>query len=181
MNTIQPFYSDLKELVDRVRATTSPAEAHGILTGMFCVDLNAGCSQWLEAMLGEELNQVSQAERDEFEQLRHFARSQLSSEDFSFDLWLPDDSADLPERAEAVGAWCQGFLSGLGYQPGKGKWPGSCTEVIKDLAEIARIDRQPRNDDENEHAFVEIVEFVRAGVLLIQAELFESAGEGQLH
>ena len=45
-----------------------------------------------------------------FEQTRDL----LGSDEFEFDLFLPEDEALLGERLEALSSWCQGFLFGVG-------------------------------------------------------------------
>ena len=54
-------------------------------------------------------------------------------------------------------------------------------ELLDDLAEIARVDFEVGEPDEEEQAaFAEVVEYVRVGVLLINEELQPSKAPPQL-
>jgi uncharacterized protein YgfB (UPF0149 family) len=97
-----------------------------------------------------------------------------------FKLLLPDDDDSLPERVEAISAWCQGFIYGLaagGIQQGS-ELPEDTEELLKDMVEISRAGHDvddggddAANEDEDEVALMEIEEYVRMGVLLIYEEL----------
>jgi uncharacterized protein YgfB (UPF0149 family) len=75
---------------------------------------------------------------------------------------------------EALGAWAQGFLYGFGaagpYK--RGVLSGEVTEVLTDLAEVARAGAVGSDAAEvEESALAELVEFVRVGVQLVYDEL----------
>jgi uncharacterized protein YgfB (UPF0149 family) len=87
---------------------------------------------------------------------------------------LPDDERELPARVEALGAWCQGFLYGFGAAGTVAgtPLPETVTEVLSDLANISQAGAVGSASDEvEEEAYAELVEFLRAGVQLIYAEL----------
>lgn len=168
-------------MLSGIKSPISAAEAHGILAGLFCVHLDAECNQWLSVVLADGQVALTEPERVAFQRLQDVARSELIDQDFAFDLWLPDDDETLAVRTIALGEWCQGFLSGLGYQHGRGSWPGSCDDVIRDLAAIANVESAPDADEAAEEAFTEVVEYIRAGVLLIRSELDDSDSGGQIH
>ena len=87
---------------------------------------------------------------------------------------MPDDDDALRERTESLGNWCGGFLSGLGLGglPDPSQLPEEVAELLDDLGQIARVDFELDDADEQEQAaFAEVVEYVRVGVLLINEEL----------
>ncbi|MES0328506.1 MAG: UPF0149 family protein, partial [Gammaproteobacteria bacterium] len=95
---------------------------------------------------------------------------------------LPEDDEDLMDRTEALANWCQGFVYGLaaGGISDDTKLPGDAQEILMDFVEISRAGYNIGDDDvievsetteEDELAFVEVVEYVRTGVLLINEEL----------
>jgi uncharacterized protein YgfB (UPF0149 family) len=50
--------------------------------------------------------------------------------------------------------------------------PDAVGEMLEDLAQIARVDFDvDETDEEEQHAFADVVEYVRIGVLLINEEL----------
>lgn len=79
-----------------------------------------------------------------------------------------------------MGEWCQGFLYGVGFQAASGDWPGESGEVLRDLAEIARLD-SAADGEADEAAFTEINEFVRIAVQMIQVEFRQQSQSSRLH
>jgi uncharacterized protein YgfB (UPF0149 family) len=89
---------------------------------------------------------------------------------------LPPEEAALAERAEALGAWLQGYLYGVGSAgPFKrGTLPAAVAQVLTDFAEVSRAGAVGSASVEvEESALAELIEFLRAGVLLVYEELAE--------
>jgi uncharacterized protein YgfB (UPF0149 family) len=104
----------------------------------------------------------------------------LVGNDADFAPLLPDDDTPLRERADALSLWCQGFLYGLGSgtTPDPGKVSSEAGEIIRDLTEITHVGVEAdEENEENEAAFAEVVEFVRVGVQLLFVELAPARGE----
>jgi len=87
---------------------------------------------------------------------------------------LPGDDASLLQRTQALSRWCAGYLYGLalGGIKDDAAFPGDTGEVIKDFYEISNADfiADP-TDDDNEEAYMEIMEYVRMSVLLMYEDL----------
>ncbi|MDH3561200.1 MAG: UPF0149 family protein, partial [Gammaproteobacteria bacterium] len=84
------------------------------------------------------------------------------------------DDIPLALRSKALGQWCQGFLYGLalGGVPEEGGQPGNVQEIMRDFYEISQASFDHDSDDEtDEAAYIEIVEYVRMSVLLCHEEL----------
>lgn len=166
----------------------SVAEAHGLATGMLCVDERADAANWLTELFDADADSDASAFSKFFETIR----ASITSDDYRFDLLLPEDIDDLEERIEALRDWCQGFLFGVGYSGGSGAWPGEISEILKDIVEITKIeagqyssgdadkDGQDEKDEEDRAAFIEINEYLRASVYMIREE-FLSRAESATH
>jgi uncharacterized protein YgfB (UPF0149 family) len=106
--------------------------------------------------------------------------STLAGSDADFEPLLPDDESPLTLRADALSQWCQGFLYGLGSgtTPDPENVSIEAGEIIRDFTEITHVgvDANEENE-ENEVAYAEVVEFVRVGVQLLFAELAPARGE----
>jgi uncharacterized protein YgfB (UPF0149 family) len=162
-------YSVVDALFRQHEGALSAAEAHGIATGMLCVDLRGDCSVWLNEVLGdsETLDDSAHTVLSMlFERTRHL----LQDDDYAFDLFLPGDEESLQYQAEALRDWCQGFLLGIGYSGSQGNWPGEQGEIVRDIVEISRLETDAAGEDD-ENAFTQIHEYLRAAVLLIRQEL----------
>ena len=100
----------------------------------------------------------------------------LRGDEMEFQLLLPDDDALLVERATALSQWCQGFLYGFGTggNVSRDQLSGEVEEVLRDLTHISQASVDTGADaEEEEQAYAEIVEYVRAGVQLLHDELNE--------
>ena len=175
----EPTYRDIQEIVPDYLGSGSAAEAHGLLSGMLCMDAGIDCEQWLENAADPAEPVPEGRDRALFLQLFEETRRQLDDFDFSFEPLLPDDDAPLEERAFALGEWCQGFLAGLGYASKGSEWPGECTEILRDFVEIARLDPAVAGEAD-EAAYAELTEYVRVGVQVIHSEL-QSGTPRQFH
>ncbi|MCD2450239.1 UPF0149 family protein [Methylicorpusculum oleiharenae] len=166
----------------------SVAEAHGLATGMLCVDERADAANWLTELFDADADSDSSA----FNKFFEATRASITSDDYRFDLLLPDDLDDLEEQVEALRDWCQGFLFGVGYSGGSGAWPGEISEILKDIVEITKIEAGQYSSadadqedldakaEEDKAAFIEINEYLRASVYMIREE-FLSRAESATH
>ena len=105
----------------------------------------------------------------------------LRGDEMEFQLLLPDDDALLVERAMALSQWCQGFLYGFGTGGAvpREQLSGEVEEVLRDLTHISQASVETGAEaEEEEQAYAEIVEYVRAGVQLIHDELIELRAAG---
>ena len=177
-----PEIVELEELLYRIDATMGAADAHGALCGMLCARGTIELSEWVDHVIGEQ-EQGSELLHDVVHRLSDLHQSTLEMMNDAtgeFKLLLMDDDDPLPERVEALAAWCQGFIYGLaagGIKEGS-ELPEDTAELLKDMVEIscaghdvddAGVEESDDNDDEV--AYMEIQEYVRMGVLLIYEEL----------
>jgi uncharacterized protein YgfB (UPF0149 family) len=149
--------------------------AHGLLTGCLVADASLAAAR-LEQVLGEP--EPGHAEglralRSLMDSLRLEVLRALNDIDLGFQPLLPDDRTHIDARARALGMWVDGFLGGLGQSQRAGglKPSPEATEILRDFAEIARIEEDPMADEANENALAELSEYVRVGVMLLADEL----------
>lgn len=171
---------DAAALVDaalrRLDAEMSVAECHGVLTGWLCAANGLTREQWLghvapELSAGDVLAQEAAAT---LEGLRQAVVAQLNDTLLDFQPLLPTDEQPLAERVEALGEWCQGFLLGmsLGGLKDVAKMPGDSGEALHDLVQLSRAaSYDVGEDEEDEDAYTELLEYVRTAVLLVNEEL----------
>ena len=134
-------------------------------------------SDWVSHVLGEQEqgNVVLKETLVLLNTLYQITLVQLNDSNCDFQIFLPDDDEDLRERVEALTAWCQGFVYGLavGGLSDTKDLPEDTKELVKDIIEIskAEADSEANPTEEDEQAYVEIVEYLRTGTLLISEEL----------
>lgn len=159
------------------------AETHGVLAGMLCVNSRVNYEQWLSALFEqpEKWQSLPGKDRALLAALFEETRRVLDEENFEFDLLLPDDEADLSERACALSNWCKGYLYGLGCGERRISWSEECNEILRDMQEISRLDTQVEGEEE-EQAYAELIEYVRIGVQLVRSEIQRASQErARLH
>ena len=171
-------YRKLSELLLRADADAGAAECHGFLCGQICG------TDWLDEELWIEFIDVQTRDDDVAEEclaeLRVLAAEiseQMGSLEFEFQLLLPDDGSPIAERVDELGNWCHGFLSGIGVAA-DGEWPELAAdgrELLQDLGMICRVGVEGP-DDEDEGALVQVVEYVRVGILMLFEELRSRSG-----
>lgn len=129
------------------------------------------------------------------ESLYEITWQQLAERQSEFTLLLPNDDASAAVRAAAMAQWCAGFLHGLvseshGDALRQRLASEPLSDIIKDLIEISRATAGDDNDEGNERAFTELVEYLRVAAQLAYEELAEfrgtsprplQGGSGRLH
>jgi len=175
--TLLPDINLLDNSLTGIDAMMGAAEAHGALCGMLCARGVVDRAQWIQHVLGEQHaeGQLEMATQ-QLAQMYRATIEQINDAVADFHLLLPDDDESLAQRVEALASWCQGFVYGLaagGVSQGS-ELPVDTQELLSDFIEISRagFDHSPEHhDEEDEIAFMEISEYVRTGILLINEEL----------
>lgn len=148
----------------------SPAELHGSLCGFLSAGPAPGREDWLVQVMSDATLDAPQA-GDPLDCLYQASLAQLDSPDFDFELLLPDESAPVSERGDALVEWCRGFLGGFGL--GAARTTALSEDAEEALADIGRIAASDLDYDDPEAdaaAFEEVVEFIRVAVLLLHSD-----------
>jgi uncharacterized protein len=165
-------FSEIQRVLADERSMTDAAEAHGTLAGALCTSSTYRFEDWLQEILPE--GRAQPISTGALRGLYFLTTETLSSAEMSFEPLLPEDAQPLDERAAALSQWCVGFLYGLGSGSIQdvSKLPGEVGEVVRDFDELTRVGvGTGESEEENESAYVELVEFVRVGVQLVFEEL----------
>ncbi|GAA4650892.1 YecA family protein [Kistimonas scapharcae] len=181
-------FDRLSNLFLELQSYQSPSELHGLLCGQYCAGQRPAHGAWLST--AAEHMAVSQvldtAAKSVLIQLYDETLAKLQSEDYSFQPLLPDDDEALEQRTQALGQWCQGFLSGYGLS---GRSQNDLSEeaasILADFASIAQVQFDDLEDSESsEKDFLEVSEYLRMATLMLFGECSEaeaSATSGSLH
>ncbi|PKM11359.1 MAG: YecA family protein [Gammaproteobacteria bacterium HGW-Gammaproteobacteria-3] len=177
-------YKTIDKILRDKSIEVSAAEVHGIATGMLCIDAGTSADQWLSELFTD--TQLTDDLIAPLTQLFTQLSEKLASDDYSFDLLLPDDDNDLETRVEALRTWCQGFLFGAGAahaaaETGKDVRALDSTpetrEIMQDIVEFTKMAAPGTSShlEEEIAALTEIHEYLRAAVLLIRDEFITPA------
>ncbi len=159
-------FKQLEQALGVSQSVVSAAEVHGFSSGWIASGSNwksVGPSFFesfdieLEGELANYLSDVADA-----------ITSGLSDVDFGFHLLLPGEGVGLNARRVALSEWCRGFLAGFGLT---GRFQDAelseeVKELLKDFGQIAQVDEELPEDDDNESDLTEITEYVRMGAIM---------------
>ncbi|AXF76814.1 YecA family protein [Erwinia tracheiphila] len=162
-------YNALASALTQQGVAMTPAEMHGLISGLLCGGNRDSSWQMLVYDLTNEGMAFSQALIQSLQQLHQAIGDSLEDEGFLFQLYLPeDDDISVFDRADALAGWVNHFLLGLGVsQPKLGQIKGETGEAIDDLRTIAQLGYDENEDqDELEQSLEEVVEYVRVAALL---------------
>ncbi|MFA5984578.1 MAG: UPF0149 family protein [Methylococcaceae bacterium] len=171
-------YQIVENILAKADVEASAAEAHGMAAGMLCLSSLADSSRWMGELL-QDAQGISDEDRKVLLNLFDQTRILLASEQFEFDLFLPDDEAGLSERTTALSLWCQGFLFGIGTMATGFDRTGDIGGILKDITEFTKLEVDEDDmEDENaaETAYTEVTEYLRSAVLLLRDQLETMAG-----
>lgn len=182
MNDLFEFHFVNDQLMN-MGSVNSAAELQGVLCGWLCAGELLSAERWQEIAL--EFLDLGHNNPPNEEQVALFTLlldktlALLTDEQFSFTPLLPDDSAGLERRAEALSGWCEGFLYGLGQSianAGLNKGddlPKDVSDALRDMAHIsqAMVEDGDEAREADEVYWMELVEYVKVAVLTIYSEL----------
>ncbi len=174
------MYQAVNAILEKYDANMGAAEAHGVAVGMLCVELKADAANWVHELFVDE-HALSDEDKSLLLNLFDRTRELLNpeTEEFTFDLFLPDEDESLADQVEGLRAWCQGFLFGMGYAQTDAAWPGDSAEIMRDMIELTKIDSDAHGE-EDEEAFMQIHEYVRVAVLTVRDQFIDDK-DAQLH
>ena len=174
VNTGAPVtHAQLGELLATLRFGIGPSDLHGSLTGYLCGGGVADSHGWLAALELDPDEAAAEIPQTVLTDLYEQCAAWFDDPALSFEPLLPPADTALDSRADALVEWCRGFLGGLGLA-GLSQQHGLSadgTEILKDFGTIAGTHFEYADGEEDETALVEVIEFIRIGVLLLHAEL----------
>ncbi len=155
-------------------AELTAAEAHGMASGLLAVNGKFSNESWLNELL-QNTQPINDEHKVELLGLFDDTQDVLLDDEFEFELFLPeDDESNLIERVDALRQWCKGFLFGIGFANKATKFSQQTQEILKDVAEITKLDADIElEDEEAENDFMELTEYLRAAVLALRDEFSE--------
>lgn len=174
-----PSYADLTDALDKIQSPLHPSEVHGLICGIICIAESGAEDHWENLIKGPKSSKQSS---EVLRQLYTASFEEISQFSFEFALELPDTGTDITARAECLGLWCQGFLTGLeqASSPITERTSEEVKDALNDLTEIAQVKYEDiSSNDEDETAYFELVEYVRLVVLMIYHDLNTEAPPGE--
>ncbi len=177
------LYYQLETTLESSGSSIYPAEAQGALCGMLCLTEHLDLNSWMAFILDQSQSDTQASYRSSLDadlaEVQEMTEVGFNPESGGITLLLPSDDTPLQERLEALSTWCEGFLYGVGISNGADglnnakKIPENAEEFMTDVREIGRLDTE--SDDENaEHYYMELVEYIRVGVLVFREEMLPS-------
>lgn len=176
------LFEHLSPLLDPL----DPAELHGLLCSLLCLDADLDRDRWLD-YAHEALadgGAWSEPVGDLLAKLLEFGAAQMNAPDGSVTPLLPDDDAPLRQRVDAISHWCHGLLYGLGMgeMELRGVLSEESWEFLDDVTGIAQAGFDTDEASEtDETAYTEVVEYLRVGLLMIQQDIQHSTAPPRLH
>lgn len=164
-----PSYNALAAALSQQGVGMTPAEMHGLLSGILCGGNQDTSWKTMVHDLTNEGMAFSQSLSQPLQALHESLTTTLEDEGFMFQLMLPeDDDITVFDRADALAGWVNHFLLGLGVtQPKLEKVTGETGEAIDDLRTIAQLGYDEDEDQEElEQSLEEVIEYVRVAALL---------------
>lgn len=169
LQNVTPDYNALASALSQQGVGMTPAEMHGLLSGILCGGNQDASWKTLVHDLTNEGMAFSQNLASPLQALHDSTASTLEEEGYLFQLMLPDDEdISVFDRADALAGWVNHFLLGLGVtQPKLEKVTGETGEAIDDLRTIAQLGYDEDEDQEElEQSLEEVIEYVRVAALL---------------
>ncbi|MDH3439505.1 MAG: UPF0149 family protein [Gammaproteobacteria bacterium] len=172
------YHGELDDALRRCGSSWNAGQTHGLLCGRLAVAGADGAQLWFDQVLSEtDPDNALRAECESMlDSLCTSTWRQLVERQSEFELLLPDEDDSTASRAEALGQWCEGFLHGLISEkhsdPLKERLAAEpLADIIKDMLQITRAMAGDDDAEDEESAYVELVEYLRVAAQLTYEEL----------
>ena len=152
------------------------SEAHGTLVGLLSGPSQVDQVVWLNCINDDSklsMDSVILSENSTLENFIQRAVNALGDMETGPLILIPSDDVELGERATAFSSWCSGFLYGFGISgvPEKVALSADSQEFLRHLTQFCRLDFEVENNEEDEKALFELLEFSKVGVLNLIEEV----------
>lgn len=174
-NSDLPDFDELANHLFDQGIQSSPSELHGCLAGLLGGGAGHEASDGL-AGLGKALAIDVHGElADGLQQMYARTAASAESEKLHFHPLLPGDETELAQRAQALADWCRGFLSGFAQARvtsglTEAGVAADSAEALRDFAAIAQAGAEDDDPDDAEHAYAELVEYLRVAAMNVIAD-----------
>lgn len=174
-----PSWEDVQSSLTASGAGIDAAELHGLMVGFLAAGGQLSDSDWPER-LHVDIDASELSAHDVLGRLCTDSQLALCDPQLGFSLLLPDDDAGLGARADALFAWCGGFLAGFGLVPQRPALSEDAQEAFDDLVQIAAFVRE--DDEQDAQALEDVIEFTRVVAMLIHGDVLGAGpGSQRLH
>lgn len=165
-----PTHAEIDAELGALRLGVDASELHGALCGLACGGGNPGRETWLRQSLATA-DAPAPAAGSALDRVYLASLAQLEDASFGFELLLPAGEQAVGERADALLAWCRGFLGGFGLSgAGRANLSEEAAEALEDLGRIAASQLSYEDPTADEDALQEVTEFVRVAALLLHGD-----------
>lgn len=175
-----PSYDDAADHLFWLSDTCSVSFLHGTLCAQICFAKPFDAKDWMQQQVEKNLNiralnipsQVIKQSEHLLQDLYEITEQQLNADDFTFQLLLPDIDEDLYTRTQALSEWCEGFVKELAVLcTDPSFYSQDAKEALEYLEDTINLDQEEiKHDEEHEKAFVDVLEYIRLGIILIYLE-----------
>jgi len=167
-------HAELGALLAKAQFGVGASDLHGSLAGFLCGGGQTDARHWLVALeLDPDDSAAAAFPHDTLERLYADCAAWLADPELRFEPLLPPANAPLAARADALVEWCRGFLGGIGLAGAgaAGTLSAEASEILSDFGTIASTRFEYADNEEDETALAEVIEFIRVGALLLHTEL----------
>lgn len=178
-------HNEVEAVLRASGSSWTAAQAHGLLCSRLAVLGAEGGADWL-GLLFENSTAADSAHADDIAVLQQACAEthrQFADRLSEFDLLLPAESESVSVIAAAMAEWCEGFLHGL-VSDVKGEAlkqklaAEPLSDIIRDMLEMTRAaaggdGEEGENEEGDDEALTELVEYLRVAAQLVYEELAE--------
>jgi len=172
-----PEYTDVGEALSGGGSVVSAAECHGVLCGILCASGSSDMQGWVRHLFESrvEKKEISADALKILHDVHQATVSEINHETLEFTLLLPEAAQSIDLRISALADWCGGFSLGLsmGGLQDRMLLNEDIREFVEDVQYIsdASFNAESDTEEQTEQSLVEIEEYIRMGVLLLNEEL----------
>ena len=162
----------LDQALKQAALGATASEVHGVISGLICGGVSLEDRSWYPAF-NDLMNdgQALPAElKTQVETLFLDSSNAIAGDSMDFNLLIAEEPLQL--RAATLVQWVESYLAGFAVMQNElNKAPKEIKEAIDDLSQIAQLDADLEDDEDNAQGLEELYEYVRTVAMLCFEEL----------
>lgn len=165
----------IKKQLELLGSDASPSEMQGSLCGVICGRGELDAQEWLSMIINDipAGDLLAQEACHALAQFFKDTEAALADSHLGFYPLIPEHDSDCV-KLEAIAQWAQGFLMGLSLAGIKNfdDYSDEVNEFVETMVTLSSAeDYELSGDETDEESLMELIEFIRIGVLLVNEEM----------
>ncbi len=171
-----PSYQSFVDTISILELPFSGSELHGIMCGYLSAGAPREGIAYLRTLIANQNDPAMRPATLAIFAVYTVTQQQIEGLGFEFQMMLLDDSEAMERRGQSFCDWCEGYtqgirMAGVDYNELEDEDTQDALQHITEFADMDYESLHVEEEDDDERALIELIEYTRMAVLHIHSDL----------